>query len=72
MEQGPSSRVVSFSAPYFTEPEISLPCSQEFPKYPCPEPDQFTPGFSLFFFNMVFNNIFPVASGVSVTLWLVF
>jgi hypothetical protein len=72
MKQGPSSEVDSFSAPCFTEPKTSLPFSQGIPNRPFPEPDQFSQGFSSFFFNMVFNNIFPATSGVRVTLWLVF
>jgi hypothetical protein len=72
MEQGPSSGVDRFLALYLTEPEILLLCSLGFPNCPYPEPDQFNPGFSTFFFNMVFNNIFPATSGVRVTLWIVF
>jgi len=72
MKQGPFSGADNFSAPYITEPEISLPCSQGFPNCPYLESDQFIPGFSSFFFNMVFNNIYPATSGVRVTLWLLF
>jgi hypothetical protein len=72
MKQGPSSGDDHFSAPYFTEPEISLPCTEGFPNCPYLEPNQFIPGFSSFSFNMVFNSIFPATSGVRVTLWLVF